>query len=449
VAEGRAAALAAAPQLIVALECDRPLAPSSRHALAGIHEVHLRRGDRGVRRNEERGVRVLRLSVPDRAMSSEHARLVNARGRWIVEDVGSKNGVIVNGALVKRAVLIDGDLMELGRTLFLYRDSLALATAEQPDLDGRDLLANEPGLATFLAPLAEAFDAVLRVAPSSVPVTIFGETGTGKELVARAVHALSGRSGAFVPVNCGALPPNLVEATLFGHRRGAFSGALDDRPGLVRSADRGTLFLDEVGDLPISAQAAFLRVLQEQEVMAVGDTRPVRVDFRMVAATHRPLARLVEEGRFREDLFARLTGLSVKLLPLRERREDLGLLVGSLLAQLGNGQAPPLHVDAARALWRYSWPLNVRELEKCLSTAVALATGGAIRLEHLPEAVRGWVTEDTPPISEEERLRAELVALLEQHRGNVAEVARTMAKGRMQIHRWLKRFGLELDTFRK
>jgi DNA-binding NtrC family response regulator len=342
-------------------------------------------------------------------------------------------------------VLLDGDLIELGHTLLLYRDAVPVTAPDVADLDGAVSQ-------TFVAGLADALDAMAKIARTGVSVTLLGDTGTGKEVVARALHAQSGRAGAFIPVNCGALPSNLVEAMLFGHRKGAFSGATDDRLGLVRSADKGTLFLDEIGDLPLQSQTAFLRVLQEQEVTPVGDSRPIKVDFRLVAATHRTLTELVEQGGFRDDLYARMSGLTVRLPRLEHRREDLGLLVGALLRKHGEAASPSLHMRAARALYRHGWPLNVRELEKALSTALAVAGGGAIRLEHLPEALRAEeapASARTGTPTEAERLRDELVALLRQHDGNVAAVAKTMGKGRMQIHRWMKRFDLEVARFRK
>jgi len=287
---------------------------------------------------------------------------------------------------------------------------------------------------------------------SPVSVVLHGESGTGKEVVARAIHELSGRAGAFVAVNCGALPDTLVESELYGHKKGAFSGALEDRPGLVRSADRGTLFLDEIGDLPLPAQAAFLRVLQEREVMPVGATRPVPVDFRLVAATHRNLEALADKGDFRPDLLARISGFTVTLPPLRARREDLGLLVGALLRRLAPEKAAQvtLACDAARALCRHAWPLNIRELQQCLSVSAALSPRGVIEAEHLPiasaAASRPAVAERE--LDDPEALRKTLVALLEQHRGNISYVARDLGKARMQIHRWMRRFNLDPDAFR-
>jgi transcriptional regulator with PAS, ATPase and Fis domain len=286
--------------------------------------------------------------------------------------------------------------------------------------------------------------ALAEVAPSTLPVLVRGETGTGKELAARAVHARSGRAGPFVAVNCGALPATLVESELFGARRGAYSGAVEERVGLVRAAEGGTLFLDEIGDLAAPSQAALLRVLEEREVLPLGAARPLRVDVRFVAATHRDLDALAQAGTFRADLLARLAGFTLALPPLRARREDLGLLARALLAREAPERAAraTFSVEAARALFRHRWPANVRELGKCLHAAALLARDGAIGLAELPEALR--VAPDEAPLSDEDaRRRAELAALVERHGGNVSAIARALGKDRKQVQRWLKRFKIE------
>jgi DNA-binding NtrC family response regulator len=363
------------------------------------------------------------------------------RDRWILEDAGSKNGTLVNGAEIVRAALVDGDVIEIGHTLLVYRDAVAPVAPETADLDAAALA---PGLGSFAAVFADAIDALLRVAPTDVPVVLVGESGTGKEVLARALHARSGRRGAFVGVNCGALPAGLADATLFGHRRGAFSGAVDDRPGLVRSADRGTLLLDEIVELPPAAQTALLRVLQEREVLPIGEARPVPVDVRVVAAGQEPLPAAVAAGRFRADLLARLGGVTIQLPPLRARREDLGLLVPALLARAAGPTPPPLTVAAARTLWRHDWPLNVRELERTLAAAVALSGGRAIGVEHLGEPLRTRAAAPVP-----DRLATELSALLREHGGNVSAVARALGKARNQVQRWLKRYELDPEQFRQ
>jgi DNA-binding NtrC family response regulator len=305
-----------------------------------------------------------------------------------------------------------------------------------------------PAMATLVPELAADNRQLAAVAQSKVPVLLRGESGTGKELLARAVHELSERRGAFIAVNCGGLPDSLLESELFGHRKGAFSGATEDRPGLVRAADRGTLFLDEIGDLPQGSQATLLRMLQEGEVRSVGAIQPVRVDVRVVSATHRDLDMLVEKGLFRADLLARLDGFRVELPPLRERRADLGHLISRLLARLApeRAGAVTLEPDVARALIAHPFPLNVRELEQALGAALALARNGRIELSFLPERVRR--SELTSDPSErvtdaaDPSLRAELVRLLELHDGNISAVARAMGKDRTQIRRWIRRFGL-------
>ena len=449
------------PLLFRVFACARPLGSSARHSLADLESVVLGRADSpGFERRPEGKKRLLTVHVEDPRVSSQHARLTRALGRWTVQDLESRNGTFVNGVRVGSAVLSDGDVLETGRTFFLFRDAAPMTPDDSLDLEAR---ADEdaPGMTTLHAPLARELAALSQVAKTPLSVLIQGESGTGKELVARALHASSGRSGAFVAVNCGALPDTLVESELFGYRRGAFSEAREDRPGLVRAADRGTLFLDEVGDMPLSSQPALLRVLQEKQVVPVGATQPVTVDIRLCSASHRPLEKLVRDGVLREDLFARLAGLTVRLPPLRERREDLGLLIGVLTRRLA-GEPDELRFfpTTARALLRYDWPLNVRELEKSLEAAFALSGGEAIAPGHLPETVRAALDEKPRSAADEGRAaiqdlsaedgerRDELTAHLMEHRGNITAVARAMGKERVQVRRWLKRFGLDPNRFR-
>jgi len=346
------------PCLFRVLMCERLAEPPSRHALGHVVSVEI---GRSAERTQARVERRLTLGIPDPRASGRHALVSRVLDGWMIEDAGSRNGTSVNGARVERAVLHDGDLIEIGRTFFVFRDEQPVGHGP-PDADAAAAL---PGLATLLPSLAEAYDGLVEVARARLPVLVQGESGTGKELVARAVHALAGKSGDFVAVNCGALPATLVESELFGAQKGAFSGADRDRPGLVRAANGGTLFLDEIGELPHAAQVALLRVLQEREVTPVGGTRPVRVDFGLVTATHRDLPAQIAAGRFRADLFARIAGHRIAVPPLRERREDLGLLVAALLGRAGRGELT-LSVDAARAL------LGLRSLPSASATRVTL-----------------------------------------------------------------------------
>jgi DNA-binding NtrC family response regulator len=442
--------------LNVALYADDPLQGGARHRL-DTREVLVGRGpERGSSRSGSGERTVLTLRFDDPRMSSAHARLVHrSRGWWLV-DQESKNGSRLNGALVKEALLADGDLLELGGTFFVMR-----AIGEVPREDTAGVRAPETslGIPTLHLALESGLRRLARVARSAIPVLLYGQSGTGKEVVARAVHRASGRAGPLQAINCGALPQTLVEAELFGCKRGAFSGAVADREGLVRSADGGSLLLDEIGDLPLTSQAALLRVLQEREVMPVGATRAVPVDVRIVAATHRDLPGLVRAGAFREDLLARLAGFELRLPPLGERLEDLGLLVRELLRRLVPHRADGVVITrrAARALFAHRWPQNVRELEKCLEAALVLAGDAPIDVEHLPPALADSRAAEeartsappAPPLSPaEEQRRAELVRLLQSHGGNLSAVARDLGKARFQVQRWVKRYALRPEDYR-
>jgi sigma-54 dependent transcriptional regulator, acetoin dehydrogenase operon transcriptional activator AcoR len=428
---------------------------SSAHGLDGIDEVRFRRGGP----DADRRGRVLTLAVPDDRMSSDHARLVRREARWMLIDDGSKNGSVVNGAHVRKTLAGDGAVLELGRSFFVLRSSIENRVPARlaGDLDAGDLPVRPRGMATFEPGLAHDFDAIVRVASSKVAIAIHGETGTGKELLAQAIHDLSGRPGELVAVNCGALPPTLIESELFGHRKGSFTGAVTDRRGLARSADRGTLFLDEVGELPLPAQPAFLRVLEQHVVVPVGDDRPIAVDLRVVSATLRDLDEAVVAGRFRSDLQARIVGHAIELPALRERREDLGLLITALLPEIAPELRPGFAPTALRALLRHDWPKNIRELRTTLATATQLAGDGTIEAHHLPAAVvnprsRAALSARTSSpshLSDADReLRAKLVEVLAAHHGNVVAAARALGKRRTQVYKWIARLGIELSTFR-
>src|SRR5262249_42356761 len=270
--------------------------------------------------------------------------------RWSLEDLGSRNGSRVNGERVERKTLGDGDVIECGGTFLVLRRTDGFTPDRSPL--GQRLEA----LRTLSPALEHELNVLRKVARSPIPVLLLGESGTGKEGLANAVHALSGRDGPLVAVNCGAIPATLIESELFGSRRGAFSGA-EARTGLLRSADRGTLSLDEVAELPLPSQAALLRALQEKEIMPLGATRAIPIDVRVVAATNRPVGELVAEDRLRRDLYARLSGYELHLPPLRERLEDLGLLAAGLIARHDRSGAPrTMSRAAASALFVYHWP---------------------------------------------------------------------------------------------
>ena len=306
--------------LFVVLSGARLADGGARLLLESETELVIGRGDKRTRKGNA-------LSVADGRMSGAHAKIGRDAEGWFIEDLGSTNGTAVNGSDVKRAKLTDGDVIECGQTLFSFRE--IVGDHKTPDLGSCDI-DRPDGFATLDPALAKKLQRLERVASSNLSVLLMGETGTGKEVLAKGVHKLSGRPGPFVAVNCGAIPANLVESHLFGHTKGAFSGALRDEPGHVRAANFGTLLLDEIGDLPASAQAALLRVLQEGEVVPVGSTAPMKVDVRVIGATHKSLEELVAAGTFRQDLYARLAGYVFPVPPLRERKVDLGLLVATL-----------------------------------------------------------------------------------------------------------------------
>jgi DNA-binding NtrC family response regulator len=312
-----------------------------------------------------------------------------------------------------------------------------------------------PGLIGRSPAMREVFTAIAAVAPAETTVLLSGETGTGKELVARAIHDASSRRGRpFVAVNSAALAPGLVESELFGHVRGAFTGAVRDKQGVFQAASGGTVFLDEIGDMPPAVQHRLLRVLQEREVTIVGTVRPVPVDVRVIAATNRDLRAEVTAGRFREDLFYRLNVFRIALPPLRDRRTDIPLLVEHTLDRLfGHGRrverlvCSPL---AMRLLQAYAWPGNVRELFSVLESAALRAGAGRIDAQHLPAEVRSSATDGHDTLmaryrtgSGEEDERARIVAALDAAHGVRARAAEILGMGRTTLWRKLRRMGLD------
>ncbi|HSJ64328.1 MAG TPA: sigma-54 dependent transcriptional regulator [Gemmatimonadaceae bacterium] len=297
-----------------------------------------------------------------------------------------------------------------------------------------------------------------KVAPYPSTVLITGESGTGKELFARLVHDESPRADRpFVAVNCGAIPESLLESELFGHVRGAFTGAVADRAGLFADAEGGTLFLDEIGELPLPLQVKLLRALQEGEVRAVGGSESRKVDVRVIAATNRDLAEEVGERRFREDLFYRINVVSIHLPPLRDRLEDVAPLarhfVARYAARLGMRDAS-IGAPALAALARYPWPGNVRELENAIERALVLAGGAAIALEHLPDVVRGVPSTNGPPrstgdadLSVKRRVRelerGLIAAALARTDGNRTQAARLLELSHRALLYKIREYGLD------
>jgi DNA-binding NtrC family response regulator len=320
----------------------------------------------------------------------------------------------------------------------------------RPDADADDEAA-VPVLVGHSPAVIQVVKTLARVAKTQATVLLQGESGTGKELAARMIHRFSERADKrLVTANCGAMPEGLLESELFGHVRGAFTGAASSRSGLFREADKGTLFLDEVGDISPALQARLLRVLQEQEILPVGSDQAVKVDVRIIAATHRDLATLVREGRFREDLFYRLNVVSVVLPPLRERAHDVPLLIDHFLKTLAKRHARgPVAVapEAQERLLAYDWPGNVRELHNVLERALVLAEQDVIGPEHLPANVRTLEpaahrgpAESQELVSLAELERAHVLRVLRATNGNREAAARTLGISRRTLTRMLQRW---------
>ncbi len=439
--------------------------------LDALDRLDLGRGD--AQELKLSGERAAEFKVDDPWLSVLHASILQQRGpggtSFHLEDRRSTNGCRLNGRPVTSSPLAHGDIIETGGTFWKFHSS---ATQRLPMLL-EHAYRSGPVLPTSSVSL-EFLSQVTRLmefAATDIPLIILGESGTGKEVTTGEVHQLSGRTGRMLALNCAALPSGLIESEIFGHRRGAFTGATVDKRGIVEAAEGGTLLLDEVGDMPLAAQAKMLRLLQDGTFMRVGETMGRRVDVRFIAATHRDLNRMVQEGTFRGDLFARLNGFSVRIPPLRERKEDIGLLLSVLLGHRWSGDGSPrMEPRVFRALIQYDWPHNIRELENTVRTALALAgPEGKITLGCLPDAVRlpASPEADFPAtraasagvepsrrgpgrrrLSDQE-LGAELPRLLKQHKGNLAKVASELNTSRSQIYRLLKRAGIDPKVYRE
>jgi two-component system, NtrC family, response regulator PilR len=321
-----------------------------------------------------------------------------------------------------------------------------------------------PGLLGSSASMQQLREMIGRVARSQAPVYIFGESGTGKELVARLIHQSGARAeGPFVPVNCGAIPTELMESELFGHKRGSFTGAVADKKGLIQSAEGGTLFLDEVADLPLHMQVKLLRVVQEKTMRPIGEAREERVDVRILSATHRNLTELVATGRFREDLFYRINVIELRVPPLRERSSDIPDLANSILERMCRRmklEPPAISQEAMQALQGYGFPGNVRELENIIERALTLTTSGVITLDHVKlrpamvYAIPATTTDAataTFPNAEHHALgeqledieRAAIIRALEQTRYNKTAAAKLLGMTFRALRYRIKKLGIE------
>jgi transcriptional regulator with AAA-type ATPase domain len=398
------------------------------------------------------------IHLPGNDVSRRHALLRKSGSDFAVDviDLGSRNGVYVNGTRVSSHPLRQGDVVRVGGWLGVVVETPGTCKEIAPGLLGGATLQSA------LAPLQ-------RAAASDLPIILEGETGTGKEVVTRSIHAWSGRSGPLVAVNCAALPEALAEGELFGYRRGAFTGADKPSPGFFRSAEGGTLLLDEVTDLPLALQAKLLRVLEEREVQPLGEPRPIPIDVRMVVAGQQSLLEAARQGHFRPDLLARLDGMTVRLPPLRSRREDVPPLFFHFLVELGQGRAPTIERDFIERLCLHDWPFNVRELVLLARRLMVLHGGESTWVAaHLPEHIGDLAPMPTPrtpvPGAAASRSLAEpsaaagkaavavelpaLVTALRASAGNVARAAAMLGITRQRAYRLMEGKDVDLEALR-
>jgi len=383
------------------------------------------------------------LALGDARISRQHARLRSAGGDVWIEDIGSTNGIKIGGVRLARGqavVLPFGDSVRLGPyTLIVLADRGA---ASDDGVRRGAVTVRDPSL-------AGKTELIERIARHAVGVLIQGETGTGKEVLARTLHALSGRPGELLAINCAALTGSLLESELFGHERGAFTGATAAKPGLLEVAGRGTVLLDEIGDVPLELQGKLLRALEARQVYRVGGVQPIALAARVIAASHRALPEQVARGAFREDLYFRLNGITLELVPLRERRETIATLAHEFLVEAARevGDATPRITAAAlAALSGYHWPGNVRELRLVVARALLLAGGGPIEPRHvLLEAAAGAAPE--PAASGQ--TREGFLAAARAERGNASAIARALGTSRSHVRRLARRFAVDLDELRR
>jgi DNA-binding NtrC family response regulator len=432
--------------LLMVGSADNPGLPANRRLLFAGPELEI-----GRRPPEQELPDAHSVVLNDTLVSGHHARIVKTGAGFELADLGSKNGTWVDNVRVGGPTrLRDGAVIFIGNHVGVFR----IASSVEIEAMKSELVTPLGPVATTSPTLAVACDRLRRLAMSDSELLLLGETGAGKEVYARAVHTTSGRKGRFVAINCGAIPRELVESELFGYRQGAHSTAHQAKPGLIEEAEGGTLFLDEIGEMTSEAQIKLLRFLQDRELTPLGSTRPRRIDVRVVAATNRtaPGSGGKAAAGLRDDIVARLGAAPIHLPPLRNRIEDLGALMAFFL------RATPgvtFEQPAFRALCLHGWPLNVRELEKIVTTAAILAAGGKpVSLRDLPDPIARTIS---APVAAAPGRRstgpsptpAQLEELLRRYDGNVADVSRELGKHRAAVWRWLKKFGIGPHKYRK
>ncbi|MFK7984526.1 MAG: sigma 54-interacting transcriptional regulator [Sandaracinaceae bacterium] len=416
------------------------------------------------------------LVLDDETVSRNHCKIFREGDQYIIRDLGSTNGTFVNRVRIREAFLHPNCTLTCGQTDIKFNsfdEQLRIVPSDRDrygDLIGRD------------RSMREIYAILEKIAPTDATIVVEGETGTGKEVVARTLHQQSRRrDGPFMVFDCGAVPENLIESELFGHEKGSFTGAIATRQGIFEMANGGTVFLDELGELQIDLQPKLLRVLEQREVKRVGGTKPIKVDVRVVAATNRDLEEEVREGRFREDLFYRLTVVRLLLPPLRDRRDDVALLASHFLSQgrfnrdrLGGKKVSGFAPEVVERLLRYGWPGNVRELHNVVERAVSFAEGDRVELVDLPEHIgfprgglRGALGADTTNPSVElpgmavddlggfkeakeqwvASFEADYIrALLKKNGGNISHAAREADIDRKYFRKLMKKYAITADV---
>jgi DNA-binding NtrC family response regulator len=390
------------------------------------------------------------LVLPDDTVSRVHCEILRDQKGYLLRDLHSTNGTFLDGAEIREAYIRAGSILTVGTVQLKF----------QPFEERIDILPSEKeSLGEMVGAslrMREIYGLTERIAPTEATVLIEGETGTGKDLLARTIHDLSRRGPQpFVVVDCGAVAPNLIESELFGHEKGAFTGATTTRQGAFETAHGGTLFLDELGELSLDLQPKLLRVLEQREIRRVGGNRTIKVDIRIIAATKRELSKEVAKGKFREDLFFRLSVVPIRMPALRDRKEDLPLLVKSFLAKMNE----PREIDQAamQALMMHDWPGNIRELRNVLERGMYLSPGTSpVKLVALPGAAEpGDSTSISGPTFdpalsyrdnkekwEFEFERRYLRWLMQRAEGNISRAAREADMDRKYLHKLLKKHAI-------
>lgn len=397
------------------------------------------------------------LPLTDRTCSRQHCEIQYTDRGYLLVDLDSTNGTYVDGKRAERLFLSPGATLTVGKTAIVFTP---LDEEIEIEPDGEGFLGGMVGRSLKMRQL---FGLIKKIAPMDVSVILQGETGTGKELAARAIHDLSPRAqGPFVVLDCGAIPPNLIESEIFGHEKGAFTGAIASRRGAFERADGGTLFLDELGELRLDLQPKLLRVIEGRELRRVGGNETVGVDVRILAASNRDLAKEVQTGHFREDLYFRLSVINLLLPALRQRRDDIPHLIRHVLEDpetLARHGPKSLSPQAMAVLMGYAWPGNVRELMNVVSHVLTFSEGREIALAHLPARLHKSVGARPVPFNEHLSFKEAknqvlasfeneyLASLLRRCEGNMSRAARESGLHRKTIERLVKRYALDAKSF--